>query len=98
MNEYARTLSGMESYCVRAFGEALEIIPSTLAENAGLNPISTVTELRNRHAQGERAAGINVRKVTCKVAEKINTILCRILLSETGLFWKFTMFILCVQT
>lgn len=62
LNEYARTLSGMESYCVRAFGEALEIIPSTLAENAGLNPISTVTELRNRHAQGERAAGINVRK------------------------------------
>lgn len=53
----------MESYCVRAYGEALEIIPSTLAENAGLNPISTVTELRNRHAQGEKTAGINVRKV-----------------------------------
>jgi len=62
LNEYSRVLSGMESYCVRAYGEALEIIPSTLAENAGLNPISTVTELRNRHAQGEKTAGINVRK------------------------------------
>ncbi|KAL7991346.1 hypothetical protein Chor_015602 [Crotalus horridus] len=62
LNEYSRILSGMESYCVRAYGEALEIIPSTLAENAGLNPISTVTELRNRHAQGEKTAGINVRK------------------------------------
>jgi T-complex protein 1 subunit delta len=37
---------------VRAFGEALEVIPFTLAENAGLNPISIVTELRNRHAKG----------------------------------------------
>lgn len=64
MNEYARTLRGMDSYCVRAYGDALEVIPSTLAENAGLNPISTVTELRNRHAQGEKTAGINVRKVT----------------------------------
>uniref|UniRef100_A0A4W6G8F4 T-complex protein 1 subunit delta n=1 Tax=Lates calcarifer TaxID=8187 RepID=A0A4W6G8F4_LATCA len=60
--EYSRTLAGMEAYCVRAYGDALEVIPSTLAENAGLNPISTVTELRNRHAQGDKVAGINVRK------------------------------------
>lgn len=62
--EHARTLTGMEAYCVRAFAEALEIIPYTLAENAGLNPIATVTDLRNRHAQGETTAGINVRKGT----------------------------------
>lgn len=61
--EYSRTLGGMEAYCVRAYSDALEVIPSTLAENAGLNPISTVTELRNRHAQGDKMAGINVRKV-----------------------------------
>lgn len=48
---------------MRAFAEALEVIPSTLAENAGLDPISIVTQLRNRHAQGDSAAGINVRKV-----------------------------------
>uniref|UniRef100_A0A8B9JX86 T-complex protein 1 subunit delta n=1 Tax=Astyanax mexicanus TaxID=7994 RepID=A0A8B9JX86_ASTMX len=60
--EFARSLGGMEAYCVRAYADALEVIPSTLAENAGLNPISTVTELRNRHAQGEKTAGINVRK------------------------------------
>jgi T-complex protein 1 subunit delta len=62
--EHAHSLTGMESYCVRAFAEALEVIPCTLAENAGLNPISTVTELRNRHAKGEKTAGINVRKGT----------------------------------
>lgn len=64
--EYARSLGGMEAYCVRAYADALEVIPFTLAENAGLNPISTVTELRNRHAQGETTAGINVRKVSSR--------------------------------
>lgn len=53
----------MEAYCFQAYADALEIIPTTLAENAGLNPIAIVTELRNRHALGERNAGINVRKV-----------------------------------
>lgn len=63
LNDYANTLTGMEQYCFRAFAEALEVIPITLAENAGLNPIATVTELRNRHSEGEKTAGINVRKV-----------------------------------
>ncbi|XP_075554736.1 chaperonin containing TCP1 subunit 4 [Dermacentor variabilis] len=62
LGERARTLRGLEAHCVRAFAEALEVVPYTLAENAGLHPIATVTELRNRHAQGERDAGINVRK------------------------------------
>ena len=60
---YAKTLKGMEAYCFQAFAEALEVIPTTLAENAGLNPIKIVTELRNRHSLGEKTAGINVRKV-----------------------------------
>jgi T-complex protein 1 subunit delta len=60
--EYANTLTGVEQYCFRSFAEALEVIPFTLAENAGLNPIATVTELRTRHAHGEKTAGINVRK------------------------------------
>merc|ERR1719266_419131 len=59
---HANTLTGADAYCFKAFAEALEIIPYTLAENAGLNPIGTVTELRNKHAQGEKTAGINVRK------------------------------------
>eukprot|EP01137_Pigoraptor_chileana_P023695 Opistho-2@90425 len=62
LGQFAQTLGGMEAYCVRAFAEALEVVPYTLAENAGLNPIGVVTELRNKHAQGEKTAGINVRK------------------------------------
>merc|ERR1711993_40350 len=60
--QYSNTLVGADAYCFKAFAEALEVIPYTLAENAGLNPISTVTELRNKHAQGEVNSGINVRK------------------------------------
>jgi len=59
--DYAHSLKGMEAYCFQAYADALEVIPTTLAENAGLNPIAIVTELRNRHALGERNAGINVR-------------------------------------
>ena len=44
-----------------AFAEALEIVPYTLAENAGLDPIEIVTELRNRHALGYKTSGINVK-------------------------------------
>lgn len=59
---YSREIFGSDSYCVRAFAEALEIIPYTLAENAGMDPINFVTELRNRHTNGETYAGLNVRK------------------------------------
>jgi len=63
--EYSRTLSGLDSLVVRAFADALEVIPYTLAENAGLNPIYVVTELRNRHIKGEKESGINVKKGIC---------------------------------
>ena len=53
LQQYSREIFGVESYIVKAFGEALEIIPYTLAENAGLDPIEYVTELRNRHLKGE---------------------------------------------
>ena len=60
--QWSQTLPGQESYCVKAYASALEVIPYTLAENAGLSPIAVVTELRRRHAQGESHVGINVRK------------------------------------
>jgi T-complex protein 1 subunit delta len=58
----ADSMGGMAGYCIREYAKALEVIPYTLSENAGLNPIKTVTELRNRHANGEKYTGINVRK------------------------------------
>lgn len=72
--EYARTLTGVVSLVVRAYADALEVIPFTLAENAGLNPINVVTELRNRHIKGEKACGINVKKGICDDMLKTNVI------------------------
>lgn len=62
--QHAQTMKGISGYCFRAFADSLEVIPAILSENAGLSPISTVTDLRNRHACGELHAGINVRKGT----------------------------------
>lgn len=62
LSRKADEAGGVASICLRAFAEALEVVPYTLAENAGLHPIEIVTELRNRHVSGEKAAGINVRK------------------------------------
>ncbi len=58
----ARSLQGTEQFCWQAYAEALEAIPTTLAENAGLNSIKMVTELRNRHEKGETSAGVSVRR------------------------------------
>jgi T-complex protein 1 subunit delta len=58
----ADKLGGMQGYGMREFAKALEVVPYTLAENAGLNPIRIVTDLRNRHARGDRYTGINVKK------------------------------------
>lgn len=55
-------MKGLETIIFRVYAEALEIIPYTLAENAGMSPIDVVTELRNRHAKGEKYSGISVKK------------------------------------
>lgn len=60
--DYAKTLTGMHGFCVRAFADALDVIPYTLAENAGLNPVAIVADLRKRHRAGETDAGINVKQ------------------------------------
>jgi T-complex protein 1 subunit delta len=57
----ARSLTGTEAICWKAFAEALEVIPNTLAENAGLNSIKVVTDLRHRHALGEKNAGVSIK-------------------------------------
>jgi T-complex protein 1 subunit delta len=62
LQEYSQQLTGMDAYCFRAFADALEVIPYTLAENAGMKPIEVVTELRKQHADGIKGAGINVKK------------------------------------
>ena len=60
LKSYADTLPGREQLAVRVYAEALETIPVTLAENAGLDPIDVLSELRSRHEKGEKWAGLEV--------------------------------------
>jgi len=60
LRKYAETLPGREQLAVKGFAEALEAIPMTLTENAGLDPIDILSELRAGHEKGEKWAGIEV--------------------------------------
>ena len=60
LHEYANTLTGREQLAVNAFANALEIIPRTLAENAGLDPIDKLVEMTSQHKDGKVHAGLNV--------------------------------------
>lgn len=62
LRKYAAGLSGREQLAVRAFADGLEIIPRTLAENAGLDPIDMLTELKAQHEVGKKWAGIELFK------------------------------------
>jgi len=64
VREWAKTLTGVKQLCARQYAEAFEIIPYTLAENAGLNPMQIVTELKAAHVAGQHNAGIDMRKAT----------------------------------
>merc|ERR1712048_260825 len=60
--QWSRTVGGIHAVCIEHYAEALELVPCTLAENAGLSPVEIVTKLRAAHANGEKYAGIDVKK------------------------------------
>jgi len=62
LRAYAESIGGREQMAIEAFASALEIIPRTLAENAGLDPVTTIIELRKSHADGKVHSGINVEE------------------------------------
>ena len=60
LRKYAETLSGREQLAVEAFADAMEVIPRTLIENAGLDPIDAMTDLKAAHSKKQKWAGIDV--------------------------------------
>src|SRR5207244_3706411 len=60
LRDFASTVGGREQIAIEAFADAVEVIPRTLAENAGLDPIDILIELRQQHKKGNKTAGINV--------------------------------------
>ena len=62
LNEYADSFDGREQLAVKQYAEALESIPLTIAENAGMDPIDTIISLRAKQNSGKKAAGINAKE------------------------------------
>ncbi|MFX0049741.1 MAG: thermosome subunit alpha [Candidatus Hermodarchaeota archaeon] len=60
LHKFAESLIGREQLAVQAFADALEIVPRTLAENAGLDPIDIIVALRSEHESGNYKAGVDV--------------------------------------
>jgi archaeal chaperonin len=60
LRQYASTLEGREQLAIRAFAEAVESIPLTLAENAGFDPVDCLAALRAKHGQGMINYGLNI--------------------------------------
>ncbi|MFO7967022.1 MAG: thermosome subunit alpha [Archaeoglobaceae archaeon] len=58
--DYAPSLGGREQLAVEAFAKSLEIVPKTLAENAGIDPINSLVELKAAHERGDTSFGIDV--------------------------------------
>ena len=60
LRSYAEGIGGREQMAIEAFSSALEVIPRTLSENAGLDPVNTIIDLRKAHSEGKTNHGVNV--------------------------------------
>ena len=60
LRAYASTVGGREQLAIESFADAMEIIPKTLAENAGLDQIDTLVSLRSQHEKGVKTAGLDM--------------------------------------
>ncbi|MYB30128.1 MAG: thermosome subunit [Cenarchaeum sp. SB0663_bin_5] len=64
LKDWADIFDGREQLAVKKYAEALEVIPITIAENAGMNPIDTIANLRAQHSQGLKWTGIDAKNST----------------------------------
>ncbi|NWG36090.1 thermosome subunit beta [Nitrososphaera sp.] len=74
LREWANTLSGREQLAAEKFAEALEVIPLALAENAGMDPIDTITELRSRQSKGAKWTGVDARNAKVADMSKLDVV------------------------
>ena len=59
LEQYGQEIGGINGIVVEYFAKALEVIPYTLAENCGLNPVAIVTAMRANHKAGKKNSGLN---------------------------------------
>ena len=67
IRDWVSTLTGREQLAAEKYAESLEIIPLTLAQNAGMDPIDAMTDLRAKQSRGSKWTGIDVR--SAKIAD-----------------------------
>jgi thermosome len=72
LREFAEKLAGRERLAVVAFADALEVIPTTLAENSGMDPIDAISEMRSEHAKGSKWVGVNGQNNKVTDLSKVN--------------------------
>ncbi len=60
LRAYASTVGGREQLAIESFADAMEVIPKTLAENAGLDQIDSLVSLRSQHEKGLKSAGLDM--------------------------------------
>jgi thermosome len=69
LKSYASSVGGREQMAIDSYADAVEIIPKSLAENAGYDPINTLIDLRSAHSKKKKTAGINLK--TGKVGDML---------------------------
>src|SRR5881409_1386364 len=74
LREWSSTLSGREQLAADKFAESLEVIPLALAENAGMDPIDTLTELRSKQTKGSKWSGIDARSAKVVDMSKLDIV------------------------
>jgi len=72
IRHYADSCPGLEQYAIRAFAKALECVPRTLAENAGLSSGAVLASLSAAHANGHASAGVNIEACGIEAADGIH--------------------------
>ena len=61
LKDWSESFDGRQQLAIKKFAEALEIIPLTIAENAGMDPIDTMVTLRAKQSEGKKWSGINAK-------------------------------------
>jgi thermosome len=74
LTDWTSTLTGREQLAADKFAESLEVIPLALAENAGMDPIDTLTELRSKQAKGSKWVGIDARSAKIVDMSKLDIV------------------------
>ncbi len=74
LRDYAASVGGREQIAIEAYASAMESIPRTLAENAGLDPIDVLIEMRKQHKADKKYAGLNPYSGKVEDMKKLNVI------------------------